>query len=925
MPLDLSFPRRPYVEFFIENRWQNVISDIRAASGIKIKRGRENEQGENVPAVVNFTLDDGPEHGNGKYSPRNAKSPWFGKLLNNVPTRLGLEIGKDSFDRTVGAGWGTSPQNGNWSFSGTANTSSSVSGGVGIHSVNAADEKCFNYISDILVKDIDVSVTVTLSDANLTGAHASTGIIFRGTSVTDFYIAALVINPDETVQIWLLSDESTFATGAVTLPYTYTGQSWRIRMNMEQGHMMAKAWPAASNEPLAWQIGTIRSTPRGAGFVGIRSTVALGNTDTKPILFQYDDLEFRKPRATVEGASFKPKSSLNHKLRTVDVECGGPLRRILRYKKSLNSAPQRFIERLPNVTQYWPLEDDPLDTTLGKNLKGGPSVRFARTGGTSGTIEWGKTDNVPASIKAAPEITASGMLVFAVPRASTNSTGYTFSWGQCISAQASARQFFRMAGTTGIEVRTYTTGLVEIYNLATGVLDSNFTLADMGLGYDNVWHACTMDIRANGGSLDYFVYFDNIGVGGTMAQACTPLREVSFLTGVDTSAGSRYSHAFVSNSLGSSFTHSDWFEAFFGYGSFSVQSARLGEDFLNRFIRICSEEGIQYSYVGQTFEFEGMALMGPQTPNLVGQLLLECADVKSSTFWECRSLPAVSIRNVTRIYDQTPTVTLDYSAEHIFPEFEPVDDDLEPVNDVTAKSIYGATEFRYERLTGAMNVNDPGTVAGAIGRYDAQVDVNADRDVNYPPVAEWRVHLGTINEPRYPELTVHLGAKNITNQIASDLLDVNIDDMLAINSLQNTLIYDSVRQLTRGYVENLLGQYEHLITFNLSPASPYDTFKLDSSDQFLDDDFTTINEDLDTTETGIDIIISNGGTPWTIAFGQFNIFINGEKMTVTNVTGTGPTQTLTVVRSVNGVVRTHTTGDSVHVADAFYLRIGVGS
>lgn len=65
---------------------------------------------------------------------------------------------------------------------------------------------------------------------------------------------------------------------------------------------------------------------------------------------------------------------------------------------------------------------------------------------------------------------------------------------------------------------------------------------------------------------------------------------------------------------------------------------------------------------------------------------------------------------------------------------------------------------------------------------------------------------------------------------------------------------------------------------------------------------------------------------WTHASGDFDILINGELMTVTAVSaasgsGSSWTQTLTVIRSVNGVISAHGVGSEVHVADPFYLAL----
>ena len=51
----------------------------------------------------------------------------------------------------------------------------------------------------------------------------------------------------------------------------------------------------------------------------------------------------------------------------------------------------------------------------------------------------------------------------------------------------------------------------------------------------------------------------------------------------------------------------------------------------------------------------------------------------------------------------------------------------------------------------------------------------------------------------------------------------------------------------------------------------------------------------------------------------FDIKINGERMTVTAITGTSSTgQVFTVTRGVNGLTRSHLTGSEVHIFDLVY-------
>lgn len=930
MSLDLSFPRRPYVEAYLGGDWQNLTDDVRQRPGIKIDRGRRNEATGSTPGKCTFVLDDGPDHGNGNYSPRNPLGTWFGTLGQNNPIRVGLEVGRDTFTRTEADGWGDSEHNGPWTAATAGTTASSVSGGEGRHAVSTTSSYALQFL-DFDVRDIDVSVKVTIdSVSDVTGGDLEpANIVLRGQSLASFYLVRLTVTSAETVTLRLMSGDTTTIAGPFTLPDAYTGQSWRVRAAMEQSHLVAKAWPDGSPEPLDWQVSSIRENPLGAGFVGIRSGVGGGNTNTKPVVFRYDEFELRHPRFAGEISSFSPTTSVEHNNREVAVECGGLLRRVLKYQKQLDSPVRRWLLNDSDVTpvEYWPLEELPTAGVQGANAVGGSPAQFVRGtdgSGPVGAVKWGTTDNIPPSIVAAPELTAGGQLIFEVPPESTNDTNWSVSWGQRISADAGCRIWLRTTGSSGnsgYQIIIYTNGDIEIYELTGGTLELSSSLESMRAGFDNVWHACTFTAEANGSATDIFFYIDNHGIGSTVAgQALSELRRIELTSETGTTAPSAYSHVAVCDEL---IDNTDYFEAFFGWGASAPESGFEGEQFLSRFVRLCTEQGIPYSYIGSLFNQD--RLMGPQTPNSIGTLITECAERDTGTLYEPRTFPALAIRSVRSLYDQDSIVTIDYSAGQVAPEFAPVDDDLEPLNDATVKATYTGTEARYEKTSGANNVNDPGTEAGAVGRYDKTVSVNVNLDDQLKTMAGWLVHLGTVDEPRFPSLTIDLRGTAIEDDDAAAVLEANIDDKLTLTGLSDTLIYDDVDQLVRGYTEVFDTAFRHVITFNVSPASPYRIGFFGTAGHKFTVGNTTLNDTLTTTETDV-TVFNEGDTRWSTDAGDypFDIMINGERMTATACSGTGASQTFTVVRSVNGVVKEHAALATtfVRLADPVYFGLG---
>src|SRR5438445_768135 len=106
-------------------------------------------------------------------------------------------------------------------------------------------------------------------------------------------------------------------------------------------------------------------------------------------------------------------------------------------------------------------------------------------------------------------------------------------------------------------------------------------------------------------------------------------------------------------------------------------------------------------------------------------------------------------------------------------------------------------------------------------RYDTSVTLTLASDSQVPDSAAWLLHLGTVNEPRYPTATVNLLATTVTADPAAapGILDLSVDDRLTVSGLPVWLPPGTVSLLARGHAETL-GQFEHTITPNCAPDSP---------------------------------------------------------------------------------------------------------
>jgi hypothetical protein len=307
------------------------------------------------------------------------------------------------------------------------------------------------------------------------------------------------------------------------------------------------------------------------------------------------------------------------------------------------------------------------------------------------------------------------------------------------------------------------------------------------------------------------------------------------------------------------------------------------------------------------------ALMGAQKPTDFLSIMDECATADAGLLFESRDALSLRYRPLAELHNDDAVLTLDYAGSQVAPPFEPVRDDQMVRNAVTAKRTDGG-EATFEQTVGRYSVSDP--VDGGVGRYDSTVTVNVRSDNQLGNVAGWAVHLGTWDEPRTPTVTVI--PDELSDELADAVFAVDVGDRIDITNLSALGIYDTVSLLVLGYTETWDSAVQR-ITFNCVPQRPYRVVRLDTAGMGkLDSLGTTLNEDLDTTETSVEVAVSDAGL-WSTTATPITITVGGEVMTVTNVTGASSPQTFTVTRSVNGVVKTHSTGDLVQLERAATL------
>jgi hypothetical protein len=347
-------------------------------------------------------------------------------------------------------------------------------------------------------------------------------------------------------------------------------------------------------------------------------------------------------------------------------------------------------------------------------------------------------------------------------------------------------------------------------------------------------------------------------------------------------------------------------------------NAYAGENWSDRARRLASEENIPLFLRGclvrdGTNSF--VRPMGAQGLESIAPLLAECASVAGGDLYGPRDKFGLTIASKEIEYNRATgaQLQLDYSLAHLSGGIEPEPDDFLLENDVTLTQPDG-TAFRYVKTSGSLNAQDPGTDLNAVGAYPVADSAFTYALDDLQNATYRRVLKGTWDEDRYPQIQVELTRAPFS--ASAPLTEaVHTTDLFRPLSIVNPAAWLAVNQidlLISGYTE-IMGQVQHTFVWNTRPYGPWKTGTWGSSTfattSLWGAGSSTLNASITSSVTSIVVTTPDQYERWDAFPGNFLIEIEGEWMTVTNAgarSGTGPyTTTLTVTRSVNGIIKAH--------------------
>lgn len=348
--------------------------------------------------------------------------------------------------------------------------------------------------------------------------------------------------------------------------------------------------------------------------------------------------------------------------------------------------------------------------------------------------------------------------------------------------------------------------------------------------------------------------------------------------------------------------------------------AYVGEAAGRRIERLCQEASVDFKGVGDLDDTE---LMGAQLPGTLFELLQQGVDADLGILFEPREFLGLGYRARASIQGQASRLPLDYAQAQL-DALQPVEDDQAIRNDVTVTRTEGSSS-RATLASGALSVQQP---PAGVGVYDDAVEVNYYTDAQAADAASWRLRVGTVDEARFPLIPLTMQGAHLTSLIPQ-IVDFDIGDRLTITNLPAWLPPDTVRQILQGYTE-FLSNFEWELTLNCSPAVALDQVGFWAGDPAhvsrYSPDGSALNATMTTTATNV-VVSTPTGPLWITtalvpADFPFDIIVAGEAMTVTAVVAaTATTQTFTVTRSVNGVVKTHASGEAVALLNPSYYAL----
>ncbi|NEC45768.1 hypothetical protein [Streptomyces sp. SID8016] len=847
----MAFPEDPLglrAELRIGGTWVDVTKRAYTRDPIRTVAGMS-AQGTGVdPASLSLTLN----NKDGVFSPRNPLSPYYGKLGRNTPVRISVPGGETylSLDgapgaRAVTAGTGLpagstdldlrvelTPET--WSPADATELLSRWDPAPGRSWVLVVQAKTGRLQVNWSPNGTDSSGAVSPALELQPGERAAARVTLdvdngSGSHVITWYKAPTLAGP------WTQLGSPTVRSGTTS---TYASST-----PLSIGDIPTTSWIGMPGRVHGAEIRAGIGGPVAAKVDWATAPAgATSHTDATGRVWALEGdakITTQEPIGVGEIASWPSRWAPSGQDAWVPVEGAGILRRMQQGRKALNSTLRRRIPSGAPVA-YWPMEEGDSATQAYS-----PVPRCAPL--VAPGLDWASADTLPGS-SPLPTITAGATLKASVPAyPASTSWQLEFVYFRAVEPTLLMPILELATGVSPwprLSVRIGPGGGVTIMGTSADGESSSALLTGGSGPIAGQWNRFRLTLTQDGTLVRISVLILPIGgSGGVWNQSFTgtvgPLRGIS---------GS-YTSVLEATAIGHLSVFSSTGVQVMDYADHGYNRETAGA----RAVRLATEEGVQLAVLGDPAD---SALMGPQRPQTLVELLHECAEADGGILMERPDALGLVYRTRASLYNQSPKLVLPYGA--IAPSLEPVEDDQTVRNDVTA-SRRGGGSGRAVVETGPLSVLP--SEQGGVGVYDESVELNLAADAQAQPMASWLAHLGTVDEARYPSIKVNLHKHPELIQAA---LRLRIGDLVRLTGLP-LWVGESTTDLHVMQIQHEPRPRAWTVTLVCTPASPYRVGVV--GDQVygrVDTSGSALASAATETETTLSVAIT-AGRPWITA------------------------------------------------------------
>lgn len=848
------------------------------------------DEARNVDAsTMNLTLD----NRQGEFSTKNVLGTYYGRIRRNTPIVMGTVSGSDTFSRVVGSGLGVS-DTGNTYAVGSYWT---ADGSRAVCTTTATNQSSAAILIDSASADYDVVFTGSVAAVTTGGPMlVCGGQYYDGSS---YILFCVEFGPAGVVSTSIRRFGPSAATLSSTTStvYTYTaGQLFRIRFARHGFNIRLKVWPAASAEPTTWQAVAIDSAI-GPGELGTYVWRMASNTNVGSLAAYVDDYVSTAIEFTGTVVQWPVRWNKSGSNCWAPIQAAGIFRRLQQGNPPIDSPLARQLPAY-SPTGYWPLEDAAEAVVFANAVSKGSPATFTNVSPAS--------DSTLAGASASPVFTAATGAIRASTRLRHSVDGFSAMFFTKMASIPATKTSFAYVYATGRVVQWVIS--IDTVNIhmdgydSAGVLVSSAAASYSPETVPTNWVGWQLETIVNGANTDWAFLWYNVGQPITFAitgsYASTVISHATQLVvGGVAMNGTAAAHIWLGpNTI--PFNTNQFVLVSDGYRG-ELASARIA--------RLCAEEGVPL-----VLEAGTSVALGPQSQNTFLDALRSAESSDYGILYERGA--GLGFRPHSARYSSAVLMALSVSSSQVDEPPDPIDDDQMVRN-----------LWRVDREQGSyVNAKDPVHIARE-GYYPEQKTINVRSDDLLLDHASWCLYIGTRPELRWPGITLNM-ARN------PSLLPLwrkrPFGPRLTITTGKSQVTGSDPDVIAEGSSVTL-SPFEWRVSLNCSSARPFDIGLLDAGIR-ADAENSTLDVAVATTGATTIQVTNNGDTlsTWIPTLTNpaevpFNINVNGEVMTVTNVGNIFSTtkQILTVTRGVNGGAKIHAAGLPVTLDKPTYVAL----